>query len=160
MKPGSAQRNVTNPCPRSRSWAFWTPSARSCSASTSCSSASMSCRSRRGTGSGPSGGEELDILLLPGDENRLALSAPEVWIALAGDLRQHPLAARHEVKLHEIAEELDEDDLAAGGVAGIRVAGLADLDGRGPDRDERLVADGRDRPHAGEDADLNVVLVL
>jgi len=37
--------------------------------------------------------EELDILLLPGDENRLALPAPEVRISLARYLRQHPLSA-------------------------------------------------------------------
>ena len=33
-------------------------------------------------------------------------------IALAGHLREHPLAARRQVELDEIAEELDEDDLA------------------------------------------------
>src|SRR6476659_2987288 len=144
MKPGSAQRNVISPCPRSFSCPFWTPSARSGSASTSCSALSMSSRSRRGTGEGPSGGEELDILLLPGDENRLALPAPEVRIALAGHLRQHPLAPGDEVKLHEIAEELDEHELAPGGVVLDRsVAGLADDDGRGPDRDESRLTDGR-----------------
>src|SRR5262245_31817360 len=118
MKPGAAHARVIHPRPRSLSAAFWTPSARSCSASTSRSSARMSSRSSCGPGgSGPSGLEELDILLLPRDENRLPLPAPEVRIPLARHLRQHPLAAGHQVKLDEVAQELDEDDLTTGGVA-------------------------------------------
>src|SRR5262245_65973630 len=102
----------------------------------------MSSRSRCGAGSAPSGVEELDILLLPGDANHLARPAPEIRVAVAGHLGEHPLAAGREVQLDEVAEELDEDDLARRGVLGSRVAARADLDGCGPDRDERRLADG------------------
>src|SRR5207253_232138 len=66
--------------------------------------------------SGCSGVEELDILLLPGDPDRLPLAAPKRRIPLGGNLREQAVTAGHEVELHEIPEELDEDDLALGRV--------------------------------------------
>src|SRR5262245_18270116 len=97
--------------------------------------------------------EELDILFLPGDPELLALAALEGRVLVAGDLREHALAAGEEVQLHEVAQELDEHDLALGGVhvAG-RGARAVDLHGRGPDGEHRGVADrvlARIRPAAG-----------
>src|SRR5262249_56134947 len=105
----------------------------------------VNVRMEGGAGWGAAGGEEVEILRLPGDEQRLALPAPEVRITVAGHLGQHALAAGNEVELDEIAEELDEDDLAPGGVVDGRITGLADLDGRCPDRDECRLADGPPR---------------
>src|SRR5262245_8052922 len=110
-KPGAAQASVTQLRPRSRCAPRCSPSARSCSCSTSSSSSSMSARSSCGTASGPSGVEELDILFFPDDAHGLALTAAEGRIPVAGQLRKHPLTARGQVQLDEIAEELDEDDL-------------------------------------------------
>src|SRR5438132_671272 len=64
-----------------------------------------------------SGVEELDIFLLPRDADLLTLLAPEGGIALAGHLRQHAVASRCQMELDQIAEELDEHDLALDGVA-------------------------------------------
>src|SRR5262249_8083882 len=129
--PGSAQAAVIQPPPRSD---VSRPSA--CSRDTECERSSASSTSPR-IGSGA---EELDILLLPADPDLLALAAAKLGVPLAADLGQHPLAADCEVELDEVAEELDEQHLA---LRGVQPAGAVrvHLDGRRPDRDERLVAD-------------------
>src|SRR4029077_3303965 len=100
---------------------------------------------------------ELDILLLPADPDPLPFLPAKSRIALARDLGQHPVAADREMQLHEIAEELDEQDLAVGRIRAVRCgAALVDLYGRGPDRDERLVAD-RSRVAGCDDVRLDVV---
>src|SRR5262245_29219836 len=159
MKPGAAQARVTQLPPRSRRAPFWRPSARSCSVSISSSSASMSSRSRCGLGSGASGVEELDILLLPGDADLLALPATEGRILLPWHLRQHALAAGDEVQLHEIAQELHEDDLTLGRVA-VSIRFATDLDRGSADRHECGLADGGCGTVLRTDGDTDVVLVL
>src|SRR5690349_14343523 len=110
------------------------------------SASSTSPRARRAEsgfcGSVPSGPEELDILLLPRDADLLPLPATQIGVALAGHLREHPLAAGGEVQLDEVAEELDEDDLGLDRVAGGSLC-IVELDGRSADRDLRRVADRR-----------------
>src|SRR5438067_11097143 len=96
--PGSAHAAVTQPPPRSD---LSIPSA--CSRGAACWSSSASSTSAR-IGSGA---EELDILLLPADSDRLAFATPELRVALARHLGEHPLAADREVELDEIAEEPD-----------------------------------------------------
>src|SRR5882724_4090925 len=135
MKPGSPHASVVQPPPRPRT----SPSARSAEAVfSSCSASSISSTSRCG-----SCGEELDILLLPGDPDPLTLTTPELRIPLTRDLCEQPLAARREVELHQVAEELDEDDLALGRVHARIRDDLADLDDRRADRDLGCIADGR-----------------
>src|SRR4051794_3869917 len=81
------------------------------------SASSTSSRARRAP-PGFSGPEELDILLLPRDADLLPLPATQIGVALAGHLREHPLAAGGEVQLDEVAEKLDEDDLGLDRMAG------------------------------------------
>ena len=62
------------------------------------------------------------------------------------------------MELDEVAEELDEQDLAIGRIRAVRGGAVeVDLDGGGPDRDQRLVAH---RPGVAgrDDARLDVVL--
>src|SRR5215471_16758680 len=112
----------------------------------------MSSRSRLGAGSGV---EKLDILLLPDDADGLPLATTELRVLVTRDLREHPLTACSEVNLDEIAEELDEHDLAVGRVHRLLACALGELDRGRPHRDERLVShrrarsvrDGDTRPH-------------
>src|SRR5262249_36378978 len=127
--------------------------ARSCATSASASSTSARTRS---AGSGAGG---LCILLPSDDPGLVAPAAPEVRGALAPDPPAHPPAPAGAVGADEVAEELDEEDLALRGVPGRRGGILRALDGRGAHRAERLVADGAPvsrRNHARPD----VVLVL
>src|SRR5438128_2537062 len=157
-KPGSPQASVIQPPPRPRPPACRTPSARSLCAPTSCSASSISATSISGAGSGV---EELDILLLPGDPDLLTLLAAEGGIAVARHLRQHALASRGQVQLDEIAQELDEDDLALDRVAGRgAVAPLVHLDRGGTDRHERRLADGRRLEAVRPDAHAHLLVVL
>src|SRR5262249_40231398 len=152
IAPGSAHRAVTQPRSRASPASSARTRARSCAISSSASSTSARTRSAG------SGAEELCILLLPDYPDLVALAPAEVRVALAGDLREHALAAGGEMELDEVAEELDEEDLALRGVRRRRGGILRDLDGCGAHRDERLVADGA--PAAGgEDARPDVVLV-
>src|SRR5690242_11094717 len=133
--PGSAHAAVIQPPPRSVA-SFDSPSARSDAAS----SASVSSRPVASR----SGAEELSILLLPRDPQPLAFATAEGRIAVAGDLRGHPLAADREVQLDEVAEKLDEEDLALGRVRpGRRGAVLRDDDCRRANGDEGVVPDLR-----------------
>src|SRR5215831_3284529 len=134
--PGSAHSAVIQPRSRASPAPSARTRARSCATSSSASSTSARTRSAG------SGAEELCILLLPDDPDHVALAASEVGVALARDLREHALAAGREMELDEVAEELDEEDLAPGRVRGRRAGILRDLDGCGTHRDERLVADG------------------
>src|SRR4051794_25219798 len=152
MKPGRPQARVTQP-PRSRP--STRPSARSAaSVSSICSAASSSATSRWG-----SGGEELDIPLLPGDPDPLALAAAEQRVLVARHLGEPPLAADAEMQLDEVAEELDEDDLALRRVDAARGAVLVDADGDRAYRDERDVALLPVRARR-PDADADPLLVL
>src|SRR6266496_2872398 len=111
MNPGRPHASVIQPLPRPP-LPRTAPSARSAAAVSSRSStSSSSATSRCG-----SCGEELDIVLLPEDRDLLAFTASELRVALARDLREQPLAPRREVELDEVAEELDEEDLARGRV--------------------------------------------
>src|SRR5882724_20101 len=135
MKPGRPHARVTQPPPLPRVPPC-SPRARSVRCVVSISSAcSISATSRRG-----SLGEELDILLLPRDPDLLALAAAKRWIALAGHLHEQALAAGDEVELDEVAEELDEDDLAVRRVERRRSVGVVELDGRGPNGNQRRLA--------------------
>src|SRR3954470_9030153 len=98
--PGSAHAAVIQPPPRSAP-SRDSPSA--CSGASSSSACSSPAASSCGAGSGA---EELGILLLPRDADSVALPSAKDRIALARDLREHPLAADREMKLDEIAEEL------------------------------------------------------
>src|SRR5829696_9963524 len=97
------------------------------------SACSISARSNCGVGSLP---EELDILLLPRDRDRFALTAAQLRVVLARHLREHPLALGHEMELDQVAEELDEDDLAVGGIVGTGARAVgAELHRCGADRE-------------------------
>src|SRR4051812_18688717 len=135
--PGSAHAAVSQPPPCSPPSvaAPSAPSRRCSSASVSSSSATSSC----GVGSRP---EELAIPLLPPDPDRVAFAPAECRVAVARHLGEHALAADGEGELDEVAEELDKEDLAMRGVRHGGRGTVVDLDGRGADRDERLVADG------------------
>src|SRR5262249_8380647 len=106
IAPGSAHRAVTQPRSRASPASSARTRARSCAISSSASSTSARTRSAG------SGAEELCILLLPDDPDLVALAPAEVRVALARDLREHALAAGGEMELDEVAEELDEEDLA------------------------------------------------
>src|SRR5438876_1888330 len=136
--PGVAHRAVTQPLPRLA--ATCSPSARSAGCSAISSAASISATSSCGT---DSGSEELPIALVPRDRDLLALPASQRGVAVARHLRQHPLVADGEMELYEIAEKLDEDDIAVGGVHLVPHRAVAELNSRGPDRDQGLVADRR-----------------
>src|SRR3990172_3516033 len=154
-KPGSAQAAVIHPLPfptaasspRARSGCCWTISS-ACSIPPTSSSGA------------PSGLEDLDILFLPGDPDLLALLAAQRGVALPRHLGEHALAAGAQVELDEVAEELDEDDLALGRVHSDRPrVAFLDLDRGRANRHEHLVADLRGIVR-GPDADPDVVLVL
>src|SRR5689334_16557877 len=147
MNPGSPHASVTQPppfLPRT------SPSARSARVVSSiCSASSSSETSRWG-----SGGEELDILLLPPDAHALALAPPQRRIMLARSLHEEALATCGEMELHQIAQELDENHLALGRVDRAGAAVLIDPCRRRPNRDERLRARRPRvfrRPHARPD---------
>src|SRR5260221_1537825 len=134
MKPGNPQASVAQPPPlRPRT----SPSARSAEEeSSSPSASSISSTSRCG-----SDGEEPDILFPPGDRQPLALTAPQLRVPLARDFGEQPLAPRSEVELHQVAEELDEDDLAVGRVLLARCPSIIDLNDRGAHGDLGRIAD-------------------
>src|SRR3989304_7708966 len=118
MNPGAAGAVVPQPPPRappppspSAFSAFGGCCLRIASASSTSSSAS-----RAASPPGRSGVEELDILLLPGDSDPLALAAAQRRVLLGADLGEHALARCEQVELDEVAEELHEDDLALGRV--------------------------------------------
>src|SRR5680860_715577 len=120
MRPGAASAAVTQPPPRGRQPPRPPPSpsaasGRRCSRM-SLASPSSSSERRAASSPGCSGGEELGILLLPGDPDPLALAAAQRGVLLGADLGEHALAVREQVELDEVAEELDEDDLALGRV--------------------------------------------
>src|SRR5262249_48579521 len=130
--PGSAHAAVSQPPPCSRpSFANQSASSRG-SACWSSSASSTSSRIRSCLCAG-SGSEELGILFPPGDPDRLAFAPAEGGVALARHLGEHPLAADRQVELHQVAEELDEEDLALRRVRPARGA-VGDLHRRGPDR--------------------------
>src|SRR5690242_14260961 len=115
-KPGSPQASVIRPLRPPRAPPDASPSAFSaccgrCASSASASSTSCNA-AREASLPGCSGVEELDILLLPVDPDCLALLAAQRGVALARHLREHALSRHREVEFHEVAEELDEDDLA------------------------------------------------
>src|SRR6476660_7137897 len=84
------------------------PDRSGCSSS---STSSSSPTSRRGA-SGGLDPEELDILFLPGDPDPVALAPSQRRVVVACDLCEQPLTTGREMELDEIAEVLDEDDLA------------------------------------------------
>src|SRR5581483_11512609 len=94
------------------------------------------------TEAGGSGAKELDIFGLPGDPERLPLLPAQLRVAVAGQLGEHPVSAGVQVELDEIAEVLDEDDLAQRAVLGSAAVALVDRHGGGTHGDESGVADG------------------
>src|SRR5581483_284404 len=145
--PGSAHAAVVQPPPLSPVSAAL-PSACSRGDCSSCSASSTPA-------SAGSGVEELCIPFVPADPDLVALAPAEGGVALPRHLREHPLAGEVEVELDEIAEELDEQDLALGGVRAAGAVGI-DLHRCCADGDQRLVADGAIRPR--NDARAQIVL--
>src|SRR3712207_1381502 len=110
--PGTVQRAVTSPRRARAAARARSPSAAvSCVGSARmCSTCSISSVRRPPAVSPPSRSEGLDILLLPGEPYGAPLAASEIGVAVAGALREQPLAAGREVKLHEVAEVFDDVD--------------------------------------------------
>src|SRR5690349_8494424 len=149
MKPGMPHAAVIRPWRRPRLSPPRSPRARSafgrfCWRIASASSTSPSAMRAASVlcGSVPSGLEELDILLLPRDADLLPLPATQLGIPLAGNFREHPLAAGGQVQLDEVAEKLDEDDLGLDRIAGGSLC-VVELDCSGADRDLGRVSDRR-----------------
>src|SRR5581483_10791849 len=94
------------------------------------------------TEAGGSGAKELDIFGLPRDPERLALLPAELRVAVTRQLGEHPVSACVQVELDEVAEVLDEDDLAGRAVLGRAAVALVDRHGGRAHGDERGVADG------------------
>src|SRR5690349_16264184 len=100
--PGSAHSAVIQPPPLRSASAFPSAEASRGSACWRCSASSTSPKISSDRCSGP---EELAILLLPADPDRVALAALERRVSVPGHLRQHPLVPDREMELHQVAEE-------------------------------------------------------
>src|SRR5215218_6829054 len=110
--PGAVQAAVVRAWrPRTPARSF-SPSATSPGGSTPTTCSASAISSTRRPAGRPSGSEEPDILLLPGQSHASSFPPLELGVPVTGDLRdQAPPAGRH-MELDEVAEVLDDLDLA------------------------------------------------